>query len=112
MPQNEKKKTDAKTAVERRVDERRAVERRTGGERRERNEPVAEDQRTGEDRRKNGPEGGRRKVERRINEYVLSSEVLEFINAVNDFKSRHQKPFPTWTEIFEIFTSLGYRKGE
>ncbi len=36
--------------------------------------------------------------------------VLEFINAVNEFKTRNQKPFPTWTEIFEIFTELGYRK--
>ena len=39
-------------------------------------------------------------------------DVLEFINAVNEFKTRHQKPFPTWTEIFRVFLSLGYRKPE
>ena len=111
MPQNPNK-SDTKTATERRNAERRAVERRSGDERRQQDESVAKEQRDGEDRRKNEPEGERRKVERRINEYVLSSEVLEFINAVNDFKSRHQKPFPTWSEIFEIFTALGYRKGE
>ena len=62
------------------------------------------------ERRAKGPEGERRKVERRINEYRLTPEVLEFINAVNEFKSVHQKPFPTWSEIFEIFTGLGYKK--
>jgi len=62
------------------------------------------------ERRAQAPEGERRKVERRINEYRLTPEVLEFINAVNEFKSVHQKPFPTWSEIFEIFTGLGYKK--
>ncbi|MGH7163013.1 MAG: hypothetical protein ACREID_05985, partial [Planctomycetota bacterium] len=61
--------------------------------------------------RAEAPEGERRKVERRINEYVLEPAVLEFINAVNDYKSRHQKPFPTWSEIYRIFVALGYRKG-
>ena len=56
------------------------------------------------------PEGQRRKVERRINEYVLDPDVLEFINAVNEFKSVQQKPFPTWSDIYQIFVSLGYAK--
>lgn len=71
---------------------------------------MALERRSKRDRRKKGAEAERRKVERRINEYVLEPEVLEFINAVNDFKSRNQKPFPTWTEIFQVFVSLGYRK--
>ena len=71
---------------------------------------VAEDKRSGSDRRADEPDGERRKVERRINEYVLTPDVLEFINAVNSFKSRHQKPFPTWSEIYEIFVGLGYKK--
>ena len=54
----------------------------------------------------------RRKVERRINEYRLAPEVLEFINAVNEFKSVHQKPFPTWSEIYGIFIELGYSKSD
>ena len=71
------------------------IERRDGKDRRAKGEPVAVE---------------RRKVERRINEYVLDPDVLEFINAVNEFKSVHQKPFPTWSEIHEIFLSLGYHK--
>jgi hypothetical protein len=38
--------------------------------------------------------------------------VLEFINAINEFKSVNQKPFPTWTEIYEILLGLGYRKSD
>ena len=72
------------------------------------------ERRDGKDRRKKGAPVAieRRKVERRINEYILAAEVLEFINAVNEFKSVNQKPFPTWSDIFEIFTSLGYRKSD
>jgi len=70
-------------------------ERRANTERRRANVPVAVD---------------RRKVERRINEYVLDPDVLEFINAVNEFKSVQQKPFPTWSDIYQIFKSLGYRR--
>ena len=81
-------------------------EQEAGRENRDRRSPVAVERRS--QQRRSG--GDRRKVERRINEYVLSPEVLEFINAVNEFKSVHQKPFPTWSDIFEIFTSLGYRK--
>ncbi len=60
------------------------------------------------DERRSGQE--RRKTVRRINEYVLEPDVLEFINAVNEFKTVNQKPFPTWSEIYAIFVSLGYRK--
>lgn len=93
----------------RKGDDRRKTDRRKA-ERRKKSEPVAVERRGGRDRRKKGAEGERRKVERRINEYVLEPEVLEFINAVNRFKEVHQKPFPTWSEIFEVFVSLGYRK--
>lgn len=68
------------------------------------------ERRDGPERRRKEPEGARRKVERRINEYVLEPQVLEFIKAVNEFKSVQQKPFPTWSDIFQIFQVLGYRK--
>jgi len=89
-------------------DRRGAKDRRGGHERRQRKVEVAVERRSGEDRRRKGPEGERRKVERRINEYVLKPEVLEFINAINAYKTTHQKPFPTWSEIYQIFVSLGY----
>ena len=99
-------------------DQRAGDDRRTGDERRSNGERRGEDmghdpeRRSGTDRRKRGPEAERRKVERRINEYRLKPEVLEFINAVNEFKSVRQKPFPTWSEIYDIFVGLGYRRAK
>jgi hypothetical protein len=37
-------------------------------------------------------------------------ETLEFLQAVDEYKRRTGKAFPTWTEILEILKSLGYRK--
>jgi hypothetical protein len=99
-------KTNRRAGTERRSDSARRGE----AERRTKNETTVPERRSEEDRRATGPDTERRKVERRINEYRLSPEVLEFINAVNDFKSVHQKPFPTWSEIFTIFLNLGYKK--
>jgi hypothetical protein len=110
----QKKRTKPLAATDRRsgTDRRASDDRRQPADRRDgkKTEPVAVERRGGRDRRAKGPEGQRRKVERRINEYVLDPDVLEFINAVNEFKSVHQKPFPTWSDIYQIFVSLGYTK--
>ena len=42
----------------------------------------------------------------------MKPEVLEFINAINEFKSVQQKPFPTWSDIYGIFVGLGYKRDE
>lgn len=105
------KRDDATTEQDQRTGpDRRSEDRRTDGDRRGENMGHDPERRSGEDRRKRGPEAERRKVERRINEYRLRPEVLEFINAVNEFKSVRQKPFPTWSEIYDIFVGLGYRR--
>ena len=49
---------------------------------------------------------------RHINEYPLTQEELEFINAMNAYKQRHDRPFPTWSEVLHVVRSLGYLKGE
>ena len=105
-----KRDTSATAKDQRRGSDRRDGERRTTAERRKRAEAGFPERREGRERRDQGPEGERRKVERRINEYRLRPEVLDFINAINDFKSVNQKPFPTWSEIYDILLSLGYRK--
>ncbi len=33
--------------------------------------------------------------ERNINDYPLSTDEVEFINAINDYKSKFDRPFPT-----------------
>jgi hypothetical protein len=47
---------------------------------------------------------------RSINEYPLDADELEFINTVNAYKQRHQRPFPTWSEVLHVLRFLGYRK--
>ena len=103
----------AQAAESRRVKpERRASnERRAGKERRDAAKAVAVERRVRQ-RRAPAAEGERRKVERRINEYPMKPEVLEFINAINEFKTVQQKPFPTWSDIFGIFTDLGYKRDQ
>ena len=86
------------------MDRRTRTERRKG-ERREKDIEVAEERRSGEDRRQAKP---RRK--RSMNQYDLEADTLEFINAINAFKSRVGRPFPTWSEVLTILRELGYEK--
>ncbi len=39
-----------------------------------------------------------------------SDLALEFVMAIDKFKIKNGYPFPSWTQIFEIITALGYRK--
>ena len=40
----------------------------------------------------------------------MGDEVMEFITAIDDYKRRHERPFPNWSEVLEILKGLGYRK--
>ncbi|MDF1701543.1 MAG: hypothetical protein P1V36_10350 [Planctomycetota bacterium] len=61
------------------------------------------------DRRKaDRRQGPRRK--RSMNQYDLEADTLEFINAINRFKDRSGRPFPTWSEVLGILRELGYEK--
>ena len=86
------------------MDERSRSDRRKV-ERREKDLPVDPDRRSGENRRSGKP---RRK--RAMNQYDMGDDVLEFVNAINAFKARAGKAFPTWSEVLEILKSLGYEK--
>ncbi|MBE7456101.1 MAG: hypothetical protein HS102_05680 [Planctomycetia bacterium] len=81
------------------VDRRSGVDRRAGGRER----------RVGMDRRR-GP--GRRlgALRREAEEGRLAGELLEFINAIDEYKKINDRPFPSWSEVFEIIHFLGYRK--
>ena len=70
---------------------------------------VAADRRTGMDRRR-GPGRRRGEVRRAAEEGEISGELLEFIMAVDEYKRINDRPFPSWSEIFEIVQYLGYRK--
>jgi len=63
------------------------------------------------------PESGdRRKQERRRQidpttcERDYSLNEVEFMRAMDDYKRKSGRPFPTWSEVLEVMMSLGYRK--
>ena len=67
------------------------------------------DRRLGLDRRR-GP-GRRRSDERKAaEEGRMSDEQFEFLMAIDEYKKKNSRPFPTWTEILEVVKALGYRK--
>ncbi|MEJ2701122.1 MAG: hypothetical protein P8Z79_01640 [Sedimentisphaerales bacterium] len=75
---------------------------------RERRKSVV-DRRVGLDRRR-GP-GRRLTTERKsAEEGQLSDEQFEFVMAIDKYKRKNARPFPTWTEVLEVIKALGYRK--
>ena len=40
----------------------------------------------------------------------MSEEQFEFVMAIDEYKRKNTRPFPTWTEVLEIIKTLGYRK--
>lgn len=86
------------------VDERRSGDRRIDVGRRQ---PV--DRRAGLDRRR-GPGRRRGEIRKAAEEGEISGELLEFVMAIDEYKRVNERPFPSWTEVFEIIQYLGYRK--
>ena len=78
--------------------------RREATERRE-----ALDRRSGLERRR-GPGRRRSDIRREAEEGEITGELLEFVMAMDEYKRQNDRPFPTWTEVFEIIHYLGYRK--
>lgn len=67
------------------------------------------DRRSGLDRRR-GPGRRRGEVRKAAEEGEISGDLLEFVMAIDDYKRVNKRPFPTWSEVFEIVHFLGYRK--
>ena len=40
----------------------------------------------------------------------MDADVLEFIQAIDDYKRQAGRPFPSWSEILEIVKRLGYER--
>ena len=107
----------ARPRSERRQSERRSGKhRRTegptnycGSERRERR-----DRRKSPERRLGGIAGrrteDRKAFEDRIENGELTLEEVEFIRAIDRYKRKHTRPFPSWSEVLLILKQLGYTK--
>ncbi len=46
----------------------------------------------------------------RRNDDGLSADDLEFIRAIDAYKRKTNRPFPTWSEVLRVLKELGYRK--
>ena len=90
------------------VDRRAKNERRKESDRRKTSVPVAEEHRT----------GNRRKVQRRRQidpttcERDYTSEEIEFMQALDAYKRRSGRMFPTCSEILEVIRDMGYVRME
>ncbi len=60
--------------------------------------------------RRRGPGRRRGEVRRAAEEGEITGELLEFVMAIDEYKKINERPFPSWTEVFEIMQYLGYRK--
>ena len=69
------------------------------------------DRRGGLERRR-GPGRRRSDIRREAEEGEMSDELLEFVLAIDDYKRANNRPFPAWSEVFEVIKYLGYRKVE
>lgn len=99
------------------IAERRAQNRRIGGDRRNSGGAGVKDKDgkfDGQERRKSP----RRQVERRrlidptTCERDYSGDEIEFMKAMDDYKRKSGRMFPTWSEVLEVVRSLGYAKPE
>lgn len=80
-----------------------------GTERRAQDRRGPADRRTGLDRRR-GPGRRRSDLRKQAEEGEMADELLEFVLAVDEYKRVNNRPFPTWSEVFELIQFLGYRK--
>ena len=59
------------------------------------------------DRRK---QDRRRQIDPTTCERDYSGCEVEFMRAMDDYKRKSGRPFPTWSEVLEVLMSIGYRK--
>jgi hypothetical protein len=79
-------------------------------DRRKRNIPVATDRRAknAAEKRKNSER--RRLIDPTTCERDYNDEETEFMKAMDRYKRENRRPFPTWSEVLEVLSSLGYRR--
>ena len=89
------------------------TDRRSSGTRTDRRVSTS-DTRSEEQQQETG--GERRKVERRRQidpttcERDYSDEEIDFMGAMDVYKRRSGRQFPTWSEVLEVLRAMGYRK--
>jgi len=90
-----------KVQVDRRKSDRRSEDRR------KRDEPVAVERRKLERRKK---VNRRRQIDPTTCERDYSADEIEFMGALDEYKRKSGRMFPTCSEILEVIRDIGYRK--
>ena len=98
-PAAEKAVMDGRTGKERRSN--------GGGDRRKKSEPVPVQRRQMERRAK---VNRRRQIDPTTCERDYSADEVEFMSALDDYKRRSGRMFPTCSEVLEVIRGLGYEK--
>jgi hypothetical protein len=89
------------------IDRRESKERRSDGDRRTQGVPVVAERRTLERRVK---VNRRRQIDPTTCERDYTSDEIEFMGAMDEYKRRNGRMFPTCSEVLEVVKSLGYQK--
>ncbi len=97
-------RSGAKTSA---MDRRSSANRRNTTERRRKNGPVAKERRTMQRRAK---VNRRRQIDPTTCERDYTSEEIEFMSAMDDYKRTSGRMFPTCSEVLEVIRKLGYEK--
>ena len=79
---------------------------RRNNDRRKRNIPVAVERRSGSDRRQQGER--RRQIDPTTCERDYSDDEIEFMQALDAYKRKSGRMFPTCSEILEVIRDIGY----
>jgi len=105
QPDNRKTAPKIKQHKQTYADNEHFIERRSETDRRQN----VVDRRLGLDRRR-GP--GKRLTDERkaAEEGQMSDEQFEFLMAIDEYKRKNARPYPTWTEVLEVIKAIGYRK--
>ena len=98
QPAAEKAVIDGRTSKDRRA---------SGGDRRKKIEPVAVQRRQTERRAK---VNRRRQIDPTTCERDYTADEVEFMSALDDYKRRSGRMFPTCSEVLEVIRGLGYEK--
>lgn len=82
----------------------------TAAERRKRNIPVALERRKANSAEKRRTSERRRQIDPTTCEREYTDDEIEFMKAMDQYKRDNRRPFPTWSEVLEVLTALGYRR--
>ncbi len=96
-------KKDSEVAMDRRTNN----QRQEKSDRRKTNQPVDQERRTGERRTK---VARRRQIDPTTCERDYTGDEIEFMQAMDEYKRRSGRMFPTCSEILEVIRDMGYIK--